>query len=176
MLCANFMYRLCASFIFFFIIPNGRIKSFTLKRIAPLCMKTRHLQAHHKSMKFLLNNLLRKMPKSVAKETAKNVTENLPSYIKKKDENFLINLRVKPNAKNTSIYFNSDREVLNINIQEQPINNQSNVAIIGYFSDILDLKKRDISIVSGLKSRDKVLMVSNISLDDLNSKIAENVE
>ncbi|CAA9989577.1 conserved protein, unknown function [Plasmodium knowlesi strain H] len=176
MLCANFMYRLCISFILFLIIPNGRIKCFTLKKISPLCTKTRYLQAHHKNMKFLLNNLLRKMPKSVVKETAKNITENLPSYIKKKDENFLINLRVKPNAKNTSIYFNSDREVLNINIQEQPINNQSNIAIIGYFSDILDLKKRDISIVSGLKSRDKVLMVSNISLDDLNSKIAENVE
>ncbi|GAW82517.1 conserved protein, unknown function [Plasmodium gonderi] len=127
-------------------------------------------------MKFLLNSLLRKMPKNVSKETAKNVIENIPSYIKKKDEYFLINLRVKPNSKNTSIYFNSDKEVLNINIQEQPINNQSNVAIIEYFSDILHVKKRDISIVSGLKSRDKVLMVSNISLDDLNSNIIENVE
>ncbi|SBT80366.1 conserved protein, unknown function [Plasmodium malariae] len=107
---------------------------------------------------------------------AKNVIESIPSYIKKKDENILINLRVKPNAKNTSIYFNSDKEVLNISIQEQPVNNQSNVAIISYFSDILNLKKRDISIVSGLKSRDKVLMVSNISLDDLNNKITENVE
>ncbi|KAI4836715.1 hypothetical protein MKS88_004518 [Plasmodium brasilianum] len=116
------------------------------------------------------------MPRSVPKEAAKNVIESIPSYIKKKDENILINLRVKPNAKNTSIYFNSDKEVLNISIQEQPVNNQSNVAIISYFSDILNLKKRDISIVSGLKSRDKVLMVSNISLDDLNNKITENVE
>ncbi|SBT42590.1 conserved protein, unknown function [Plasmodium ovale wallikeri] len=72
--------------------------------------------------------------------------------------------------------FGIDKEVLNINIQEQPVNNQSNVAIISYFSEILHLKKRDISIVSGLKSRDKVLMVSNISVDDLNNKIMENVE
>ncbi|CRH01356.1 conserved protein, unknown function [Plasmodium relictum] len=109
-------------------------------------------------------------------KTAKKIAEILPNYIKKKNESFLLSLRVKPNSKSTSIYFNSDKEVLNINIQEQPINNQSNLAIINYFSDILQLKKRDISIVSGLKSRDKVLMISNISLEDLNNKISENVE
>ncbi|VWU48536.1 conserved protein, unknown function [Hepatocystis sp. ex Piliocolobus tephrosceles] len=124
----------------------------------------------------MFNNLVTKMPKNIPKETAKAITEILPSYLKRKNDTFLINLRVKPNSKTTSIYFNSDKEVLNINISEQPINNQSNIAIINYFSDILHLKKRDISIVSGLKSRDKVLMVSNISLENLNNKITENVE
>ncbi|SOV83531.1 conserved protein, unknown function [Plasmodium sp. gorilla clade G3] len=132
----------------------------------------------HLRKNYVLTPIFRsnKMSKNISKEALKNAVESLPGYIKKKNESFLITLRVKPNAKKTSIYFNQDKEVLNINIQEQPVNNQSNVAIIGYFSDILHLKKRDISIVSGLKSRDKVLMVSNISLDDLNNKIEENVE
>ncbi|VTZ70189.1 conserved protein, unknown function [Plasmodium chabaudi chabaudi] len=116
------------------------------------------------------------LAKDLKNKQEKTIIECLPSYLKKKDNNLLINLRVKPNAKNTSIYFNADAEVLNINIQEQPVNNQSNVAIISYFSDILNLKKRDISIVAGLKSRDKVLMVSNISVEDLTNKINQNVE
>ncbi|CAD2100591.1 conserved protein, unknown function [Plasmodium vinckei lentum] len=135
------------------------------------------------NMNILLNHFSTKMPKGLAKDLKnkqsiqeKTTIECLPSYLKKKDNNLLINLRVKPNAKNTSIYFNADTEVLNINIQEQPVNNQSNVAIISYFSDILNLKKRDISIVAGLKSRDKVLMVSNISVEDLSNKINQNVE
>ncbi|SCP05713.1 conserved protein, unknown function [Plasmodium ovale] len=127
-------------------------------------------------MHIFLNNFTTKMPKSAPKEAVKNIVESLPGYLKKKDDNLLINLRVKPNSKTTSLNFGINKEVLNINIQEQPINNQSNVAIISYFSEILHLKKRDISIVSGLKSRDKVLMVSNISVDDLNNKIMENVE
>jgi uncharacterized protein (TIGR00251 family) len=50
-------------------------------------------------------------------------------------------------------------EALEVELAAKPQNGEANAELIDYMSDIFRLKKRDLSLVSGDKSRDKQLLV-----------------
>jgi len=65
---------------------------------------------------------------------------------------------VKPNSpKNEIVKFDSARQAYRVNIKEKAENNKANKEIIRYFSKIL---KKDIKIIKGLKSKEKILKVT----------------
>lgn len=64
---------------------------------------------------------------------------------------------VKTNApRNDIISYDKERKALRVNIKVVPEKNKANKEIIKFFSKIL---KKKVSIVSGLKSREKVLKI-----------------
>lgn len=67
---------------------------------------------------------------------------------------------VKPNSsRNEILGYDKERKVYRVNIKAKPENNKANVEIIKFFSRLL---KKRVSIVKGLKSKEKVIKTKNL--------------
>ncbi len=55
---------------------------------------------------------------------------------------------------------------LKLKIAAPPVDNAANEAIVGFFSSLLSIPKSRMRIVSGRKSRDKILRVDGLSLEE----------
>ncbi len=60
---------------------------------------------------------------------------------------------------------------LKLKVSAPPVENAANRAIVEFFADLLDLARSRIRIISGVKSRDKVLSIEGISLDAFQSRL-----
>ena len=67
--------------------------------------------------------------------------------------------------------YNPWRKALGCQISAQPINGKANIAIIGLVASVLNVSKRDISIVTGTTSSQKKILVRGISTDEVKSKL-----
>lgn len=61
--------------------------------------------------------------------------------------------------------------VLKIRISAPPVDDAANRAVLAFFASLLSIPKSRLRIVSGQKSRDKVLRIEGISLNDLRSRL-----
>jgi uncharacterized protein YggU (UPF0235/DUF167 family) len=48
-------------------------------------------------------------------------------------------------------------------VDAKPVDGEANAAIAEYIAELLGLKRREVSLVAGAKSRDKVLAVGGLS-------------
>jgi uncharacterized protein (TIGR00251 family) len=81
---------------------------------------------------------------------------NINQFIK----NNSLKIIVKPNSpKNEIISWDNEKQALRIAIKAKPENNQANIEIIKFFKKLL---KKNISIIHGLKSREKIIKIENI--------------
>jgi uncharacterized protein (TIGR00251 family) len=68
-----------------------------------------------------------------------------------------IKILVKPNSPKTEIVeYDTERKALRVNVHAKPEDNEANIEIIKYFSKLL---KKKVTIKSGLKSKEKILMI-----------------
>lgn len=77
----------------------------------------------------------------------------------KKTGGFLLSVRAKPTGKRNRIA-NISGEALEVELAAKPHNGEANQELLDYMSDIFRIKKRDLSLVSGDKSRDKQVLVN----------------
>ena len=78
--------------------------------------------------------------------------------IKKTEDGYLLSLRVEPrSSKSEIIGFHGER--LKIKIKAPPVDGKANKEVIAFLADKLNVKKADISIVSGKSSRYKVVKI-----------------
>jgi uncharacterized protein (TIGR00251 family) len=69
-----------------------------------------------------------------------------------------IKIIVKPNSPNNEIVsYDKEKDAYRVNIKPLPEKNKANIEVIKFFSKLL---KKKISIVKGLKSREKILKAS----------------
>ena len=80
-------------------------------------------------------------------------------FIKQEKDYFIIRLRVIPNAKKSEIIGLLD-DMLKIKISSPPVEGKANAQIIKFFSDYLKISKSKLEIVSGEKSKCKLLRVN----------------
>lgn len=81
------------------------------------------------------------------------------------NKNYLIDLYIQPGAKKTEIAGEHDGR-LKIRLKADPVDGKANKALIDFFSKLLKVRKQDISIVHGEKSRFKTLsVISSTELD-----------
>ena len=79
---------------------------------------------------------------------------NFNNELKDKD---YIKIIVKPNSKeNKIVKFDENKEAYVVNIKAKPEKNKANIEIIKFFSKLL---KKKITIIKGLKSREKIIKV-----------------
>ncbi len=71
-----------------------------------------------------------------------------------------ISIRVKPNSKTEKI--EKSGELLTAYVKEPARENKANLALINLLSEYFKVPKSQISIVSGLKSKQKVVEVATI--------------
>ncbi len=70
----------------------------------------------------------------------------------------IFKITVKPNAKENSILgFDSSRNAYTVSIKARPEDNKANTGIVKFPSKIL---KKRVSIISGLRSREKLIKIS----------------
>jgi uncharacterized protein (TIGR00251 family) len=76
----------------------------------------------------------------------------------------LVVIRAVPNAKKTGAagFYNG---MLKVKVSAPPEDGKANREIIEFMSKMLGIRKKDIEIVKGEKSREKTLLIGNISLD-----------
>ncbi len=73
-------------------------------------------------------------------------------------------VRAKPTGKRNRLV-NISASALEVELAAKPQNGEANAELIDYLSDILHVRKRDIELISGDKSRDKQLLVASGLVD-----------
>lgn len=84
-----------------------------------------------------------------------------PSFVEHlEDGKWLLRVRVQPGAKKSTVE-GPYGEGLKIRIAAPAVDNKANKALTEYVAGLLGLKKRDIALEKGEKSRDKVLGITS---------------
>lgn len=90
-----------------------------------------------------------------------------------KTGNILIRIHAKPGAKQNTITDITDDGV-GVQIAAPPIDGEANTELIKYLAGILNLRKSDLSLDRGSKSREKTVLVdktTNVTLDNIRDLI-----
>ncbi|CDP04779.1 unnamed protein product [Coffea canephora] len=74
-----------------------------------------------------------------------------------------ITIHAKPGSKLATITDIND-EALGVQIDAPAKDGEANAALLDYISSVVGVKRRQVSIGSGLKSRDKVVVVEEVTL------------
>jgi len=82
-----------------------------------------------------------------------------------------ISLRVQPGASRNAVTFDSENRV-RIALTSPPIDGKANQALIKFLSKALQIPKRRISIVTGEKSRDKIVSIEGLSEKNIRERLS----
>jgi uncharacterized protein (TIGR00251 family) len=93
-----------------------------------------------------------------------------PLQIRELHDGLEIRIHVQPRAKRREIS-GAHNGALRIKVTAPPVNDAANRAVIKCLADKLGVSKSKISILSGSKSRDKILRIKNISSEDFYKKL-----
>jgi uncharacterized protein (TIGR00251 family) len=75
------------------------------------------------------------------------------------DDGILINLRVSPGAKHTSIEGPYGEKSIKLRVAAPPIDGKANAEVERFLAEILGTSPSDIKVVRGASSKDKVVLV-----------------
>lgn len=78
-------------------------------------------------------------------------------HCKKTKEGILINVRVQPRSSRAGVEITGDG--LKVRLKSPPVDNRANEELIELLAENLGVRKSSISIVRGLSSRDKVVLI-----------------
>ncbi|KAH8507542.1 hypothetical protein Peur_012644 [Populus x canadensis] len=102
-----------------------------------------------------------------SKPTAPSPQNNFPSCIRAvPPSSVAITIHAKPGSKSASITDLSD-EAVGVQIDAPAKDGEANAALLDYISSVLGVKRRQVSIGSGSKSRDKVVIVEEVTLQNV---------
>ncbi len=93
----------------------------------------------------------------------------------KHSDDLIFCIYLTPGSSKNSIngvrYENANNISIKISVHGKPIENQANIDLIKFISDIFDTPKSHIDIISGSKSRQKKLCLRKFSINDIPNKI-----
>ncbi|PQQ10860.1 UPF0235 protein C15orf40 [Prunus yedoensis var. nudiflora] len=96
-----------------------------------------------------------------------NPNNNFPTSIRYiPPSSVAITIHAKPGSKIASITDFSD-EALGVQIDAPAKDGEANAALLDYISSVLGVKRRQVSIGSGSKSRDKVVIVEEMTVQSV---------
>jgi uncharacterized protein len=81
-----------------------------------------------------------------------------------------VKLHVLPRAKRCEIS-GTHNGALKVRVTAPPVDDAANRAIVEFFSSLLDVPKSSLNIAAGLKSRDKILQIKNLSLQSFYERL-----
>jgi uncharacterized protein len=82
-----------------------------------------------------------------------------------------IKIHIIPASKLNQIVGYLDDGSIKIKIKAKPIEGKANFGLIDYLADILEIKKSEIEIISGLSSRNKIVRIWGIDNNKLQKKL-----
>ncbi|GIY01138.1 UPF0235 protein C15orf40 homolog [Caerostris darwini] len=118
------------------------------------------------------------MPKKTAtkgkvsdKNQASSINKNGAVYCSTNNE-IIIKVHAKPGAKESKIT-DVGEESVGIQISAPPVDGEANKELLRHLGEILNLKKSELSLEKGSRSRDKTVIISgtSITLEDALAKL-----
>ncbi|XP_050381138.1 uncharacterized protein LOC126798263 [Argentina anserina] len=104
---------------------------------------------------------------AAAESTQSSANNNFPACIRSvPPSSVAITIHAKPGSKLASITDFSD-EALGVQIDAPAKDGEANAALLDYISSVLGVKRRQVSIGCGSKSRDKVVIVEEMTLQSV---------
>jgi uncharacterized protein (TIGR00251 family) len=89
----------------------------------------------------------------------------LPSYLTLIDNHTItLNLYIQPGSKVVSLS-GRQGDALKLKVSAPPVDGQANQAVLEFFQHCFSLRKHQLELIRGTKSRFKRLKISSISLD-----------
>lgn len=82
-----------------------------------------------------------------------------------------LHVHVTPNASHNEVLGYADG-VLRVKVTARPVKGAANKGLVDFLSEVLGVRKSQISIVRGEASRDKVLAIEGLSQGDLESRLS----
>jgi uncharacterized protein (TIGR00251 family) len=89
---------------------------------------------------------------------------------KNEDDGFSFAVRVQPRARRNAIVGELG-DALKIALTAPPVDGRANDACIEFFAELLDLPRSSVTIASGQSSRNKVIRVTGLSVDELTKRL-----
>lgn len=124
--------------------------------------------------------IVQKMSKKVAKKNEKSVSTKViekpqgPISLEK-DGTISIKIKAKPGAKHNNITDISE-EGVGVSISAPPVEGEANTELIKYMASVLGLKKSDVSLDRGCRSRQKKILVTGSSVEKITEKLKEEMK
>lgn len=117
-----------------------------------------------------------KKKSSKAKAVSVDVSNECPVEQDKKG-NFAIKILAKPGSKQNGIT-GIEPEGVGVQINAPPVEGEANTELVKYIASVLGLRKSDVSLDRGSRSRQKILLVtaSGLSKEHILSKLQSVVE
>jgi uncharacterized protein len=86
----------------------------------------------------------------------------------------LISVKVIPRSKKNSVEWESgvEGERLRVRLTAPPVDGAANEALVGFLAERLGVPKRQVEVVRGATSRQKVVEVLGVSLEDVKIKLS----
>lgn len=92
-------------------------------------------------------------------------------YLESISNGIRLRIVVKPNSKQTGIKIDSEKKYLQISVKSPPDKGKANKELLKLLSKQLELPSINLSIISGQTTRDKIVLVTNITIEELQKKI-----
>ncbi|MBE7704305.1 MAG: DUF167 domain-containing protein [Cyanobacteria bacterium SIG29] len=94
----------------------------------------------------------------------------MPNYLLDTTDGIVFCVKLVPNSSFSKVVDYTD-DYVRIKISSPPIENRANKELIEFCSDLFDVNKSKIKIVSGEKSKIKKVIILNSSFDDVMKKL-----
>lgn len=97
--------------------------------------------------------------------------------IRSSKDGVLVNVYVIPGASQSvfPIKYNKWRLRIEMSVNAQAKDNKANLAVIQILGNYFGIPSQDISIITGLKNREKTILLKNIKRDEVCSKLRESL-
>lgn len=96
--------------------------------------------------------------------------ENISKILNETKSGIVFNVKLVPNSSFTKIADYTE-EYVRIKISSPPLENRANKELVEFCSDLFDVSKSKISIISGEKSKLKKILIKDTKLDLLTQKL-----
>ncbi len=94
----------------------------------------------------------------------------MPYLAPYKDGRILLQLYIQPRASQNR-FVGLHGEAIKLAITAAPVDGKANVAVVKFLASFLGIKKKDLEIRHGLKSRNKGVLVAGLGIEVLRSKV-----
>lgn len=89
-----------------------------------------------------------------------------------KENVLILSVRVLPNAKRTGVEGVWNGNALKIALKAPAVDGKANKGLIDFLSVFFDIKKRDISILSGETAREKKICFQNVNFETVKKTLS----
>jgi uncharacterized protein len=82
-------------------------------------------------------------------------------------DGILLNLRISPSAKRSSIEGPYGESALKLRVAAPPVDGKANAEAERFLAELLGIPRSDVTVVRGASSRDKVILIHGVGQDEV---------